>query len=226
MGLRKASPYLVVIQLILVVILLLQVNGISNTLNSITGDVVIDDTDIPAAVDDGEVDVIEIDIEGDPVKGDLDKAKVVIVEFSDFQCPFCGRATPTIEALVEKYGDDIAIVFKDFPLGFHENAQNAAEAAECADEQGLFWEYHDVLFDNQGALDQDSLIAYADDVGLDVEEFTTCLNSGAMEDEVSEDYNAGVEAGVRGTPAFFVNGVLISGAQPQSVFEAEIEKYL
>jgi protein-disulfide isomerase len=229
MNLRQLIPYMVILLLVLSLVLLVQVNGLSNQIAELSGAVVIDDggsdvvpTQAPAAPSD-----IEVDISGDPyIGGNPDDAKVLIVEFSDFQCSYCGRAIPTIASLLEKYGDDISIVFKNFPLGFHENAQKAAEAGECADEQDKFWEYHDTLFYNQGALDKESLIKYAEDLDLDVDKFTVCLESGAMTSEVNEDMKHGQAAGIRGTPGFIVNGVLISGAQPQAVFEAEIDKYL
>ena len=237
MMLRKLSPYLTVVTVVLLAVLLLQMNTLSNTLEGLTGGAIEDsgsDSDSVAAAapsgDDDtveETEAIEVDIEDDSILwGNPDTAKVLIVEFSDYECPYCSKAVPTIEALEEEYGDDIAVVFKDFPLSFHANAQISAEAAECADEQGMFVEYHDTLFDNQGALGEDSLIGYAEDLGLDVDDFTECLTTNAMADEVEGDYNDGVAAGVRGTPGFIVAGELVSGAQPQSVFESIIDQYI
>jgi protein-disulfide isomerase len=228
MDLRKIMPYLVVLQVILLLVVIVQVNGLSKDISSGTVVAGGDDVIVPTA---GAADVpaptAEVNIEGDPWKGvDPSKADVVIVEYSDFECPFCGRAQPTVAALMTKYEGKISLVFKDFPLSFHTNAQISAEAGECADEQGMFWELHDVMFLNQQTLGRDNLIGYAGDVGLDVAEFTTCLDSGDMTAEVTADTSEGSANGVRGTPAFFVNGVLISGAQPQAVFEAEIEKYI
>ena len=123
----------------------------------------------------------------DPSMGPID-APVTIVEFSDFQCPFCARVQPTVKQIVEEYGDQVRIIYRDFPLGFHQDAQKAAEAAECADDQGMFWEYHDLLFANQGALGVESLKQHATDLGLDRTEFDSCLDSGRYENEVKEDF--------------------------------------
>jgi protein-disulfide isomerase len=232
MDLRKASPYLVAITFVLVLVLLFQVNALSDKLDSVTieGGSDSDSAGVataPSVDTEEDSEPVDVNVDGDSiVHGDPDTAAVVIVEYSDFECPFCGRAQPTVEELIETYGDDIAVVYKDFPLGFHPDAQPAAVAAECADEQGMFREYHDLLFANQDALDDDSLLAYAEEVGLDVDEWSTCYDNEETLSEVEEDYAEGVADGVRGTPAFFVNGVLISGAQPASVFEAEIDKYL
>lgn len=167
---------------------------------------------VPATVDD------------DPAKGPEDAA-VTVIEFSDFQCPFCSRFyAQTLPQLNENYGDRIRFVFRDFPLtSIHPFAQKAAEAAECADDQDAFWGYHDLLFENQSALDIDSLKGYASSLELDTATFDECLDSGKYAAEVEKDVQDGVAAGVRGTPAFFINGRLISGAQPYQVFEAAIE---
>jgi protein-disulfide isomerase len=174
----------------------------------------------PARLDD-------VSLDDDPVLGDADAA-VTIVEFSDFECPFCGRfREQTMDQIVENYGDDIQIVYRDFPLSqIHPRAQASAEAAECADDQDAFWEYHDMLFANQTALDADSLIGYADELGLDVDEFTECLESGKHTDEVLADLNEGISYGVTGTPTFFINGVRLVGAQPYAAFEQVIEEEL
>lgn len=176
----------------------------------------------------GEVAGTEVSVDDDDVKGD-ENAPVTIIEFSDFECPFCGRyIEQTYPQIVESYIEtgQVKYVFRDFPLSFHQNAQKAAEAAECAGEQGMYWEMHDELFANQEALDIDSLKGYAEDLGLDTEEFNECLESGEMYDEVQADMADGSRYGVQGTPAFFVNGQLLSGAQPYSAFEAAIEAAL
>lgn len=164
----------------------------------------------------------------DAFKGD-DDAPVVIVEFSDFECPFCGRFyTQTLPQLEETYlkTGKVKLVYRDFPLSFHSNAQKAAEASECADEQGKFWEMHDLLFEQgvQGGIA--SFKQYAQQLGLDAAEFDRCLDSGAMASEVQRDFVDGQRAQVQGTPAFFVNGQLISGAQPFQVFQQVIEAEL
>lgn len=164
----------------------------------------------------------------DAVKGD-ENAPVTIIEFSDYECPFCGRWwQQTLPELEEKYikTGKVKHVYRDFPLGFHKKAQKAAEAAECAGEQGKYFEMHDKLYENQQALSVDDLKQYAADIGLDTEQFNTCLDSGAMEEEVKKDFADGSKYGVRGTPAFFVNGVKIEGAHPFSVFEEVIEAEL
>ncbi len=176
----------------------------------------------------GSTGPVEVSLDDDAVKGSAD-APVTIVEFSDFECPFCGKyVRETYSKIVSEYIDTgkVKYVFRDFPLDFHLNAQKASEAAECAGEQGKYWEMHDVLFENQDALDVETLKMYAVSLGLDTEEFNTCLDSGAMADEVKADMADGQKYGVSGTPAFFINGKMISGAQPFEVFKAEIDAAL
>jgi protein-disulfide isomerase len=141
-------------------------------------------------------------------------APVTIVEFSDFQCPFCGRFFPTLKEVKRKYGDKVRFVFRQFPLPFHESAQKAAEASLCADDQGKFWQLHDAMFGNQAALGVDQLKARAVELGLKVDDFNKCLDSGAKAAIIEADKKAGSEAGVTGTPAMYINGRLISGAVP------------
>jgi len=171
----------------------------------------------------------EVSLDDDPVKGSPD-APVTIVEFSEFQCPYCGlyvRETfPKIDETYVKTGK-VKYVFRDFPLtSIHPNAQKAAEAAGCAAQQGKFWEYHDILFTHQDALDVPSLKQYAADLGLDTAQFDACLDSGAMADEVAKDMADGQQYGVTGTPAFFVNGIKLTGAQPFEAFQELIEEEL
>jgi protein-disulfide isomerase len=120
----------------------------------------------------------------------------------------------------------VQIVFRDYPLGFHDRAQPAAEAAQCANEQGKFWEYHDKLFENQRALQDSNLRQYAVDLGLNAESFGECLDSGRFSDDVAQDMREGTSVGVRGTPAFFVNGRFLSGAQPFDAFAKIIDEEL
>ncbi len=117
-------------------------------------------------------------------------------------------------------------MFRDFPLGFHDRAQAAAEAAQCAHAQGKFWEYHDKLFENQGALQTENLKQYADDLDLDADDFGECLDSGRFRDDVTQDQREGSSYGVRGTPAFFVNGRFLSGNQPFDTFARIIDEEL
>ncbi len=163
-----------------------------------------------------------------PYEGDED-APVTVVVFDDFQCPFCGKFfRETLPKLRSDYIDTgkVKFVFKHFPLSFHQYAEKAAEAAKCAEEQGKFWEMHDKLYENQDALDVDSLKSYAADLGLDTEQFNDCLDSGKYADDVQSDFNEGVDLGVSGTPTFFINGEKLVGAQPYSVFQQVINSKL
>jgi protein-disulfide isomerase len=141
-------------------------------------------------------------------------APVTIVEFSDFQCPFCGRLAPTIEQVKQKYGDKVRIVFRQFPLNFHQFAQKAAEASLCANEQGKFWQMHDAMFANQQALAVEQLKAKAVELGMNADQFNSCLDQGKYASQIQADLDAGTKAGVNGTPAMFINGRFLSGAQP------------
>ncbi len=175
-----------------------------------------------------EIKRIEVSVDDDPFRG-MKNAPVTIIEFSDFQCPYCARFFEQTLPLIEKNYIDTGkarIVYRDFPLGFHENAEKAAEAAECADEQGKFWEYHDKLFENQGAIGVSNLKQYAESIGLNIEKFSSCLDSGEMASEVKEDAKDGTKYGVTGTPSFFINGINIVGAQPYAVFEQIINMEL
>ncbi|MBI2548217.1 thioredoxin domain-containing protein [Candidatus Woesearchaeota archaeon] len=170
----------------------------------------------------------EVSADDDAAKGSS-KAPITIIEFSDFQCPYCGRFyAETLPLIKEKYIDTgkVQFVYRDFPLGFHQHAQKAAEAAECAGEQEKYWEYHNLLFENQNALDTTSLKAYAKQLGLNTGEFNQCLDEGKMTAEVQNDFEQGSRYGVTGTPAFFINGVEIVGAQPYAAFEQIIEQEL
>ena len=141
-------------------------------------------------------------------------APVTIVEFSDFQCPFCARLIPALEQLKAKYGDKVRLVFRQYPLNFHQFAQKAAEASLCANDQGKFWELHDAMFDNQEALAIEQLKAKAVELGLNAEAFNACLDTGKHAQVVATDLTEGSAAGVSGTPAMFVNGRFLSGAVP------------
>ncbi len=156
-------------------------------------------------------------------------APVTIIEYSDFQCPFCGRFfQQTLPLIKENYikTGKAKLEYKHFPLSFHQYAQKAAEAAECAGEQGKFWEMHDKIFENQQALDTESLKSYARDIGLNGDQFDSCLDSGKYASKVQQDFNDGREAGVSGTPTLFVNGQKIVGAQPFETFKNAIEAEL
>ncbi|MFB5610754.1 MAG: DsbA family protein [Nitrosopumilaceae archaeon] len=185
--------------------------------------------------------VIQVSLDDDPVKGDPN-APVTVVEFSDFQCPFCSRFyTQTLPALEENYIDTgkIKFVYRDLPLdNLHPNARPAHIAAECADEQGKFWEYHDVLFSNQGEWNKLSSVdlstqlnEYATSMGLNSASFDSCLSSKSMADEVQADYLHATQYGATGTPTFFIGTekdgfIKLVGAQPFSAFQAAIDAQL
>lgn len=167
---------------------------------------------------------VEVAAEG-PAKGPA-RAPVTIVEFSDFQCPWCGALTPTLEAVQQKYGDKVRLVFRQFPLSIHGNAQKAAEAALCANEQGKFWELHDYMFQNQGSLAVEQLKAKAVELGLKAEPFNQCLDSGKTAKAVAADMKAGAAVGVGSTPTFFINGIALTGGKPIEEISALIDKEL
>lgn len=153
-------------------------------------------------------------------------APIEMIEFSDFQCPFCLRANPTVTQVLNTYGDRIHFVYRHYPLPNHPNAHPAAEAAACAAEQGKFWQYHDALFANPSKLGATDLKQHAADLGLDAAAFNSCVDTHKTRALVDADQQAGEEAGVSGTPAFFVNGRMISGAQPFDVFKKLIDEEL
>lgn len=143
-----------------------------------------------------------------PSKGPSD-AKVTIVEYSDFECPFCSRAETTIDQVLTAHAGKVRIIYKHFPLSQHANAAKAAEASLCAHEQGKFWEYKKVLFENQDKLSVEQLKQHAKDVGLEAAKFDPCLDNGTMKAKVDADMQSAVTAAIGGTPAFFVNGVAV-----------------
>lgn len=180
----------------------------------------------------------KVDVEAGtlPILGNVD-APVTIVEFSDIQCPFCKRfVDDAFVELKEKYIDTgkVKLAFRHYPLiSIHPNAKKAGEAVECANEQNKFWEYHDLLFANQeewsplGSADAvNSFVDYSGELGLDTAQFRNCLDSSKFQQKVEDDLAAGVEAGVDGTPAFFINGWRLTGAQPFASFEEFIEQEL
>jgi len=174
--------------------------------------------------------IVDASADDDAVKGD-ENAPVTIIEFSEYECPFCVRfyeqTLPSIDEEYIKTGK-VKLIFRDYPLSFHKNAQKAAEAAECAGEQGKYYEMHNKLFEDGVKGGVDSFKQFAKDLGLDTTKFDECLDSGAMESEVQKDFNEGASYGVSGTPAFFINGVFVSGAQPfenfKAIIDAELEK--
>ncbi|MBK8012440.1 MAG: thioredoxin domain-containing protein [Deltaproteobacteria bacterium] len=169
--------------------------------------------------------VYAFDVGTSPAKGPAD-AWVTIVEVSDFQCPFCQRVGPTLAQIIEKYGNDVRVVFKNNPLSFHQRAMPAAMAGMCAHEQGKFWEMHDKLFENQKSLGDDELVQYAGQIGLKVDKFKTCVKEQRYKDDIMKDQRLAMTLGARGTPAFFINGRFLSGAQPFPAFDALVKEEL
>lgn len=167
-------------------------------------------------ISDQPANIISID---DPALGRTD-ATLTIVEFAEFGCPFSREASFTMRELSLKYPEKIHYIYRDFPIiDLHPIGQKAAEAAECAAEQGKFWEYHDKLYQNQTDLSQERLYGFASELNLNTAMFQTCLDSGRKREEVLADYQDGLNAGVRGTPTFFLNGQKVDGSIPKSMFE-------
>lgn len=162
---------------------------------------------------------------GRPTRGPAD-APIEIIEFSDFQCPYCLRAHPTVTEVLETYGDKVRLVYRHYPLPNHPNARPAAEASACAHEQGKFWQFHDRLFENQSKLTDADLKQHASALGLDAGQFNACFDSHKFARDVQDDMEAGEAAGVSGTPAFFINGRVLSGAQPFEAFKRVIDEEL
>ncbi len=229
-GSHNAHKWLVgigIVQILLLAFVALNISNIGNNTVDLAGDSLPTGAAVADDIPTAPVDMKEL-LDDDAVKGDA-KAPVTIVEFSDYECPFCAKFyTETYKQLEEKYikTGKVKFVYRDFPLSFHPQAQKAAEAAECAGEQGKYYDMHNKLFESgvQGGVA--TFKKYAADLKLDTAKFNTCLDTGAMAAEIRKDFADGQNAGVQGTPGFFVNGKIISGAQPYSVFEQIIEAEL
>ncbi len=168
---------------------------------------------------------VEID-EGDaPAMGPKD-APIRLVEFTDYQCPFCSRARPTINQVLGTYKGKVRYVLKDFPLSFHRESEKAHEAAHCAGEQGKYWELNKKIWDNQKSIKPEDLKKYATELKLNTAKFNECLDSGKFQELVQTNQQQGEQLGVSGTPAFFVNGRMISGARPFEDFKEVIDDEL
>lgn len=168
---------------------------------------------------------VDVDADDDPAEGPV-QAPVTIIEFSDFQCPYCRRVQPTLKRLLQDYQGMIKLVYRDFPLrNIHPEAQKAAEAAQCAAEQQKFWPYHDKLFATSNLAVKD-LKQYAQELALDTQQFDTCLDSDKYAGEVEKDLQAGVNAGVNATPSFFVNGQPVNGAASYDHFKELVDAAL
>lgn len=168
---------------------------------------------------------IDVSVDDDPFLGPAD-ARVTIVQFAEYQCPYCGKAAATIDRVLDSYPGKVRMVFRDFPLGFHDRAIPAAVAANCAGQQGRYWEMHRALMADQQALDDPTLERHARAAELDLGRWQKCRRDPAMQMEVEKDMADGSAAGVTGTPAFFINGIMLSGALPFSEFKAVIDREL
>jgi protein-disulfide isomerase len=165
----------------------------------------------------------DVPVDDDPSFGPAD-APLTLIEFSDFECPYCQRWQEEVWGQLQKsYGDKIRLVYRDFPLPGHPNAIPAAEAANCANEQGKFWEYHDLLFGGSQGLSEAAYVQYAQSLGLDMTSFNQCVSEHRYNQEIQADYQWASELGVNSTPTFFLNGIPLVGAQPIDVFTQVIE---
>lgn len=183
--------------------------------------------DVQAA--DEEADLVDVPaVTADDNAIGPDDAKITLIEYSDFECPYCQKHQETLEQILEEYGDDVRLVFRHFPLSFHANARSAALAAECAAEQGKFWEMHDLIFEANvnGEMGTDQWKDYAKDLGLNTGKFNECLDSEKYAEKINEQMQDGMAAGVRGTPATFVNGGMVSGALPYDTFKQILDQEL
>lgn len=168
---------------------------------------------------------VTIKTEGAPSRGPKD-AKVTIVEFSEFQCPFCKKFKPTVDQLVKEYPNDVRHVYYHNPLAFHDKAKPSSKASICADKQGKFWEYRDAAFEGAPNLDDASLKNYAQKVGLDMALYEACIKDPATDKKLEEDVAYAASVGARGTPTSFINGVLFSGARPYEELKKIVDQKL
>jgi len=162
---------------------------------------------------------------GSPSEGPA-SAKVTLVEFSDFQCPYCARVTPTLRKIRANYGDDVRIVFKHLPLPIHPKAMDAHYASEAAHRQGKFWPFHNKIFVEQASMSEAKYREWAEELGLDMRQFSSDLASAETKAKVDSDLQEARELGLRSTPSFFINGYLLKGAKPYSVFKERIDQEL
>jgi protein-disulfide isomerase len=181
--------------------------------------------DIRIALPPQESPILSVSVDDDPSMGP-ENAPITIVEFSDFQCPYCQKSVGTLKELRRLYGETIRVVYRDYPGPNHPYATQAAEAAQCAGEQGKFWEYHDLLFDRQTPGKGWDFPALAKELGLQQDTFTACLTTGRYREEVIKDLRDGMKLGMTSTPTFFINGRPLVGAQPVAAFQALIDKLL
>jgi protein-disulfide isomerase len=168
---------------------------------------------------------VKLEIGKSPVAGP-EGAKITVFEFSDFECPYCSRGGAVVKQLMQAYPNDVKVVFKHLPLGFHKNAKPAAIASLAANQQGKFWEFHDELFANQQSLSDEFYIKTAEKLGLDLAKFKADLNSPELSKQVDEDSALAAKHGIQGTPGFFVGGVPVRGAYPLEHFKKIVDKLL
>lgn len=228
MGQTKLLAGLVIFALSLGVINLYGNFNIQNKLKSITALNIANVANDANDANQGLPSRIKVSEDDDAVKGRND-AQITIVEFSDFECPFCEKFfTNTLPKIEEKYikSGKVKLVYRDAPLPFHEFAQKAAQASECAKDQEKFWQYHDKLFQNQHSLDIANLKKYANEIGLNTQNFDNCLDSGKKSAEIQNDIADATSYGVSGTPTFFINGIALVGAAPFEAFDQIIEQEL
>lgn len=166
-----------------------------------------------------------VKVKGAPSRGP-ESAKITVVEFSDFQCPFCSRVNPTLLRLRQEYGDDLRIVFKHLPLSIHPKAPLAHAASVAAHRQDKFWEMHDKMFDGQRLQSEAQYVVWAGELGLNIEEFKVDMQSKEVKAKVTRDLDEASGLGVTGTPAFFINGRYLSGAQPYPNFKKLVDEIL
>ena len=182
-------------------------------------------TDIHIALPPTEPPILTVSVDDDPSIGPVD-APITIVEFSDFQCPYCQKSVGILKELRRLYGEKIRMVYRDYPGPNHPYASQAAEAAQCAGEQRKYWEYHDILFDRQTPGNGWNIPALATELGLQPDTFATCLNTGRYREEVAKDLQDGFTLGITSTPTFFINGRPLVGAKPLAEFQAVIDRLL
>lgn len=237
-NLKGASSYfnimitMIGIGLVVIIVMLVNQNGSSNQSPSLSGNnnSVADDRN-PSNNNppQNQPSAVASDIEitaSDHIRGNID-APITILEYSDFQCPFCARFHDSMVRVIENYPDDVRWVYKHFPIdNIHPLARTAAEASECAADQDKFWEYSDAVYDNQQGLTQSSLVNIAENLDLNMNEFNSCLDSGKYADKVEDDYQEALSLGVTGTPGNFINGEVLGGAVPYEQLEEMIEARL
>lgn len=199
---------LLFIQIILSALIIRRLNSLDASVNNLTStsqvNAQVRNTELPSYIED-------VSIDDDPWKG-TQNAPITIIEFADYQCPYCASITPVIDKILQEYDGEILYVYRDFPLQhIHPHAFHAAEAANCAGDQGKYWEMHDLLYANQETLDPENFKQYALELELDQSSFDECLDLGQHEDEITHDIEQAAEYQVSSTPTFFINGHRVVG---------------